>query len=181
MIKNVFKIARPVWLGTLVLALILTATAAAAGEFKIGRYIEPNQMSNLFTRHVRKGIIKRVGLSNRQLHRVRDAMDPYRETLLAQITDLKDARFELVRVVTAEPFDPKRVRSAHLVAFEAELQLTLTVGVVIGKLRPILTEEQLQEVGEMMEEVRVASEIRFADFSEQLSEGELLGLKADSE
>ena len=45
----------------------------------------------------------------------------------------------------------------------------------------MLTEDQLREVGEMLEEVRVSSEIRFADFAEQLAAGELLGLKAGSE
>jgi hypothetical protein len=78
------------------LALVFVFSQApvlgTAGEFKISRYIEPNQMSNLLTRHVRKGIIKRIGLSDAQLGQIRDAIDPHREKLLGQITEVKDAR-----------------------------------------------------------------------------------------
>lgn len=85
----------------LFLVLMIVPMVGGAGEFKISRYIEPNQMSNLFTRHVRKKIIKRIGL----------------------------------------------------------------------------TKDQMREVGEMMEEVRQASENRIADFSARLAAGELLGLQ----
>lgn len=155
----------------------LTPTQGAAGEFNISRYIEPNQLSNLFTRHVRKGIIKRIGLTDAQLWEIRETIDPHRELLLAQITELKDTRIELVEAVAAEPFDPNRVRSSHATAMSKELDLMLTVGTIIGEIRPILSEEQLAEVHEMMEEVRESSEIRFADFAEKMAAGELLGLK----
>jgi len=160
--------------------LITAPILGSAGEFKISRYIEPNQMSNLFTRHVRKGIIKRIGLTEAQLYEIRDAIDPHRERLLDQITKLKDARIALVEVVAGEPFEPDRVRSTYVDAMSKELDLMLTIGHVVGEIRPILTEDQLREVGEMMEEVRESSEIRFADFAEKLAAGELLGLKGDS-
>ena len=161
----------------LVLVTMLVPMDGAAGEFKISRYIEPNQMSNLFTRHVRKGIIKRIGFTDAQLYQIRDAIDPYREDLLDQLTEFKDARIEMVYAVAEEPFDPERVKKAHASAAAAELELTLTAGTILNELRPILTEEQMREVGEMMEEVRQASENRFADFSEKLAAGELMGLK----
>jgi hypothetical protein len=148
-----------------------------AGEFKLSRYIEPNQMSNLLTRHVRKGLIKRVGLSESQLYLIRAAIDPHREKILEQLTEFKDVRIELVEAIAVHPFDPDRVRTAQSAASAAELELALTCGVVLEDVRPILTEVQLQEVAEMVEEVREASEIRFADFAEQLANGELMGLE----
>jgi Spy/CpxP family protein refolding chaperone len=157
--------------------LPLAATPGGAGEFKVSRYIEPNQMSNLFTRHVRKGIIKRIGLTEAQLYEIEKTVDPHRQQLLAQMTDLKDARIELVGAVAAEPFDPKRVNSSHSKAMSKELDLMMTLGIVVSEIRPILTEEQCDEVAEMMEEIRASSEVRFADFSEKLLAGELLGLK----
>jgi hypothetical protein len=160
------------------LLLLVVPIQQVSGEFKISRYIEPNQMSNLFTHHVRKGIIKRIGLSEVQLAEIRDAIDPHREKLLVQITDLKDARIDLVEVIAEEHFDPDRVRTCYGAATSAELELMLTVGIVLRDIRPILTEDQLREVAEMMEEIRVSSEIRFADFAEKLSAGELLGPKA---
>ena len=161
----------------MVLVLLMTPLFGAAGEFKIGRYIEPNQMSNLFTRHVRKGIVKRIGLSEAQLYQIRDAIDPHREKLVAQVTDLKDSRIEVVEAVVSEPYDPDRVRSAYAAATSAELELMLTAGAIIRDIRPILTEDQLREVAEMMEEARESSELRFTDFAEKLAAGELLGLK----
>jgi hypothetical protein len=160
--------------------LLSAPILGSAGEFKISRYIEPNQMSNLFTRHVRKGIIKRIGFTEAQLYEIRDAIDPHREKLLTQITELKDARIDLVEAVAGEPFDPDRVRSTYTDAMSKELDLMLTIGHVVGEIRPILTEDQLREVGEMMEEVRESSEIRFADFAEKLAAGELLGLKGEA-
>jgi Spy/CpxP family protein refolding chaperone len=160
---------------TLVLSLV--PIRGAAGEFKVSRYIEPNQVSNLFTRHVRKGIIKRIGLTDTQLREIRATIDPLRETLLAQITELKDARIELIEAVAAQSFDQERVQAAHAAAMSKELDLILTAGIVIGEVRPILTEEQLDEVTEMMEEIRESSEIRFADFAEKMAAGQLLGLK----
>ena len=50
----------------------------------------------------------------------------------------------------------------------------------MNELRPILTKDQLLEVGEMTEEILQASELRFGDFSEKLAAGELLGLKEKS-
>lgn len=160
--------------------VLLAPILGSAGEFKISRYIEPNQMSNLLTRHVRKGIIKRIGLSEAQLHEVRDAIDPHREKLLAQITVVKDARINLVEVVVDESIDAEKIRTAHAATASAELELTLTLATMVREIRPILTEDQLREVGEMMEEVRESSEIRFADFAEHLAAGELLGLKTDA-
>jgi hypothetical protein len=147
------------------LLLFLTPPSGVAGEFKISRYIEPNQMSNLFTRHVRKGIIKRIGLSETQLYEIREAVDPHRERLLEKITELKDARIELVSVVTDEHFNPERMRSAHTTVMSRELDLMMTIGHLLAEVRPILTDDQLREVAEMMGEVRAASEIRFADFA----------------
>jgi len=164
----------------LIFIFLLAPIPGSAGEFKISRYIEPNQMSNLFTRHVRKGIIKRIGLTEAQLYEIRDAIDPHRKRFLAEITELKDARIDLVEAVTGDPFDSDRVRSTYVTAMSKELDLMLTIGHVVGEIRPILTEDQLREVGEMMEEVREASELRFADFAEKLAAGELLGLKVDS-
>jgi Spy/CpxP family protein refolding chaperone len=137
-------------------------------------------MSNLFTRHVRKGIVKRIGLSEAQLHQIRDAIDPHREKLLAQVTDLKDSRIEVIEAAVSQPFDPDRVRSAYAAATSAELEFMLTAGSVVRDIRPILTKQQLREVAEMMEEVRESSEVRFADFAEKLAAGELLGLKDES-
>jgi len=161
----------------LMIVLLMAPMLGSAGEFKISRYIEPNQMSNLFTRHVRKGIIKRIGLSEAQLYEIKTAIDPHREKLLDQITGLKDARIALIEAVAGEPFDPDRVRSTYDAAMSKELDLMLTVGQVVGEIRPILTEVQLREVGEMVEEVRESSELRFEDFAGKLAAGELLGLK----
>ena len=122
-----------------------------------------------------------LGRGEGQLHEIRDAIDPYRGTLLDQITILKDVRIELVEVVTEASFEPERIHSASIAASTAELDLTLTIGRVIRDIRPILTEQQILEITEMMEEVRQASEVRFADFSQQLLAGELLGLKPRSE
>ena len=165
----------------LMLMLLWAPIFGSAGEFKISRYIEPNQMSNLLTKHVRKGIIKRIGLSDAQLFEIRDAIDPHREILLAQITEVKDARIDLVGAVVDEASDAERIRSSQAAVASAELELSLTLGILVRAIRPVLTEDQLREVGEMMEEVRESSEIRFADFAGHLAAGELLGLKSESD
>jgi len=59
----------------MMLVLLMTPLYGVAGELKIGRYIEPNRMSNLFTRHVRKGMVKRIGLSEAQLYQIRESSE----------------------------------------------------------------------------------------------------------
>ncbi len=147
-----------------------------AGEIKLSKYIEPNQISNLLTRHVRKGIIKRIGLSDAQLRLIKTTIDPHREDLLERITEFKDARIELVSAVASHPFDPEFVAQSHAKSASAELALSFALGRVVQETRPILTEAQLEEVEEMIAEVREASEVRFADFAEHFAAGELLGL-----
>ncbi len=161
-------------------AMLSEPTPAVGGEINLSRYIEPNQMSNLLTRHVRKGIIKRIGLSDDQLRRIRKAIDPHREILFARIGDYKDARIQSVYAVGADPFDPERVTKAQAMSASAELSLSLAVGAVIQDIRPILTDAQIEEVTEMTEEIRAASEVRFSDFAEHLAAGELLGPGADA-
>ena len=161
------------------LVVLLAPIQPVSGEFKISRYIEPNQMTNLFTRHVRKKIIKRIGLNEPQLYQIRDIIDPHREKLLAQITEVKDLRVDLVEAVVDVNLDVEQVRKVHAEVASAEVELTLTLGVLVQEIRPILTEEQLREVGEMMEEVRESSEIRFEDFAQHLAAGELMGLEAE--
>ena len=163
-----------------VVVLLIVGTAPIQqvfGEFNISRYIEPNQMSNLFTRHVRKGIIRRIGLTEAQLHEIRNAIDPHREKLLVETAELKDARIRLFEAVADASFDPDLVRQAYADAMARELDLMLTIGAVLRDIRPILTDGQILEVAEMLEEIRAASEVRFADFSAKLAAGELLGLK----
>ena len=72
--------------------------------------------------------------------------------------EVKNARVELVRSITDASIDQDQLRAAHTKAAAAELELTLTVVAVIGKLHPLLTEDQLVEVAEMMEEVRTAND-----------------------
>ena len=157
-----------------VVALFVQAPVDA-GEINLSKYIEPNQMSNLLTRHVRKGIIKRIGLSDEQLQLISKAVDPHREKVLVRVTEFKDARIELVSAVASHPFDPQLVKKTHAKSASAVLNLSLVLGAVIQDVRPILTAAQLEEVGEMIDEVRAASEVRFADFAEGFVAGELLG------
>ena len=115
--------------------VLLAPILGSAGEFKISRYIEPNQMSNLFTRHVRKGIIKRIGLSEAQLYEIREAIDPHREKLLAHPGTLPlftiSMAFPEVRWTWATTqhrlqSDEQRarfnVRIAHCVCYEAQVE-----------------------------------------------------------
>ncbi len=44
----------------------------------------------------------------------------------------------------------------------------------------VLAEDQLCEVGETMDELRSAGKVRFADFTEKLAAGGILGFKAGS-
>jgi len=151
-----------------------------AGEFKPRRYIAPNKMSDVFTRHIRKGIIKRIGLTDAQLVKIREVVDPHRETLLTQIEEVKDSRVALIEAIASHPYNETAVVAAHRRVADDELDLTLTAGVILRNAREILTPEQLREVGELMTEIREASELRFLDIQETLAAGEMLGLPPES-
>ena len=165
---------------SLILVLVLSPMLVGAGEFKPRRYIAPNKMSDVLTRHVRNGLIKRIGLSNDQLVLIRATVDPHRELLLTQITAVKESRVALFEVLAAHPYSESDVVAAHRKVADDELDLTLTAGVVIKDVRKILTVGQLREVDELLSEIRVASDLRFLDFQQHFAAGEMLGLTPTS-
>lgn len=178
--NSVKRISRRQRLLSLILVLVLSPMLVGAGEFKPRRYITPNKMSDVFTRHVRNGLIKRIGLSDDQLVLIRAAVDPHRELLLTQITAVKESRVALFEVLAAHPYSESDVVAAYRKVADEELDLTLTAGVVIKDVREILTATQLLEVDELLAEIRVASDLRFLDFQQHFAAGEMLGLTATS-
>ena len=165
---------------SLILVLVLSPMLVGAGEFKPRRYIAPNKMSNVFTRHVRNGLIKRIGLTDGQLVEIRAAVDPHRELLLTQITAVKESRIALFEALAAHPYRESEVVAAYRRVADDELDLTLTAGVVINDVREILTAGQLREVDELLAEIRVASDLRFLDFQQHFAAGEMLGFTSTS-
>ena len=165
---------------SLILVFVLSPMLVGAGEFKPRRYIAPNKMSNVFTRHVRNGLIKRIGLTDGQLVRIRALVDPHRELLLTQITAVKESRVALFEALAAYPYRESDVVAANRRVADDELNLTLTAGVVINDVRKILTVGQLREVDELLAEIRVASDLRFLDFQQHFAAGEMLGLAPTS-
>ena len=178
--STVKRIPRRHRLLSLILVLVLSPMLVGAGEFKPRRYIAPNKMSDVFTRHVRNGLIKRIGLSDDQLILIRAAVDPHRELLLTQITTVKESRVALFEVLAAHPYRESDVVAAYRKVADDELDLTLTAGVVIKDIREILTVGQLREVDELLAEIRVASDLRFLDFQQHFAAGEILGLTPTS-
>ena len=165
---------------SLILVLALSPMLVGAGEFKPRRYIAPNKMSDVFTRHVRNGLIKRIGLTDGQLVQIRAAVDPHRELLLTQVTAVKESRVELFEALVAHPYRESEVVSAHRKVADDELDLMLTASVVLKDVREILTAGQLREVDELLAEIRVASDLRFLDFQQHFAAGEMLGLTPTS-
>ena len=165
---------------SLILVLVLSPMLVGAGGFKPRRYIAPNKMSDVFTRHVRNGLIKRIGLTDGQLVQIRAAVDPHRELLLTQVTAVKESRMALFEALAAHPYRESEVVAAYRRVADEELDLTLTAGVVLKDIREILTPVQLREVGEVLAEISEASELRFLDFRQHFAAGEMLGLAPTS-
>jgi len=165
---------------SLILVLVLSPMLVGAGGFKPRRYIAPNKMSDVFTRHVRNGLIKRIGLTDGQLVQIRAAVDPHRELLLTQITAVKESRTALFEALATHPYSESEVVAAYRRVADDELDLTLTAGVVLKDVREILTPVQLREVGELLAEISEASELRFLDFRQHFAAGEMLGLTSTS-
>jgi len=165
---------------SLSLVLALSPMLVGAGEFKPRRYIAPNKMSDVFTRHVRNGLIKRIGLNDNQLFRIRSIVDPHRELLLIQFTAVKESRTALFEALAAHPYHESEVVAAYRRVADDELDLTLTVGVILKDVREVLTPGQLREVGELLAEISEASELRFLDFQQHFAAGEMLGLTRPS-
>ena len=165
---------------SLILVLVLLPVLVGAGEFKPRRYIAPNKMSDVFTRHVRNGLIKRIGLEDDQLVRIRSIVDPHRELLLTQFTAVKESRMALFEALAAHPYRESEVVAAYRRVADDELDLTLTAGVILKDVREVLTPVQLREVGELLAEITEASELRFLDFQQHFAAGEMLGLSPTS-
>jgi hypothetical protein len=147
----------------------------SAGEFSPRRYIEPNPVSNLFTRMIRKGVINRIQLTDEQLLLIRVTIDPHRDQLLAELSAVKEARGSLLETLQADPYEPDAVRLAYEAVAAVEADLVVHAGAVAREVQKLLGPEQLEEVNEMIEETREAIDVRFLDFSQDFAAGELLG------
>lgn len=157
------------WVTVLLVVWLIAPTTADAGEFKPGRYIAPSRWTDILTRHVRKGIIKRIRVTENQLAQIESTLDPYRGQLAAQITSVGETRLAVVDAMAAHPYDEIVVRSSHARAASAELELSLTAAAIFNEVREILDSDQLLEVEEVMEEIRQAFELRFADIRTSLA------------
>jgi len=159
------------------LLLLMVPALLSAGEFNPRRYIEPNPVSNLFTRIIRKGVIKRLQLTDEQQQLIRLTIDPHRDQFLAELAAVKAARGGLLEKLQADPYDPEAVRSAYQAVAAVESDLVVHAGAVAREVQKLLDPEQLEEVNEMIEETREAIDVRFLDFSQDFAAGELLGTK----
>ena len=157
------------------LLLLMVPGLLSAGEFSPRRYIEPNPVSNLFTRMIRKGVINRIQLTDEQLLLIRVTIDPHRDQLLAELSAVKEARGSLLETLQADPYEPDAVRLAYEAVAAVESDLVVHAGAVAREVQKLLGPEQLEEVNEMIEETREAIDVRFLDFSEDFAAGELLG------
>jgi len=162
-----------------VLLLLMVPGLLAAGQFSPRRYIEPNPVSNLFTRMIRKGVIKRLQLTDEQLLLIRGTIDPHRDQLLTELSAVKKSRGSLLETLQADPYDPDAVRLAYQAVAAVESELVVHAGAVAQEVQKLLGPEQLEEVNEMIEETREAIDVRFLDFSEDFAAGELLGAKGN--
>lgn len=159
------------------LLMMMVPGLLSAGEFSPKPYIEPNPVSNLFTRMIRNGVINRLQLTDEQQQLIRVTIDPHRDQLLAELTAVKEARGELLETLQADPYDPEAVRLAYDSVAAVESELVVHAGAVAREVQKLLGPEQLEEVNEMIEETREAIDVRFLDFSEDFAAGELLGAK----
>ena len=161
----------------LVVALMLSLFAIpAAAEFKPGKYIEPNPLTDWFVRHVRNGMVKRLDLTDDQLLKIMNEIDPYREELIVDLEAIKDARMRLFENIRAEPYDAASVGLIFEELRAKELGLLLRAGHIYQGVWGILTPAQKSEADEMVAEVISATELRFSDFRESFMAGELLGI-----
>lgn len=160
-----------------ILLLLMVPGLLSAGEFSPKRYIEPNPVSNLFTRMIRNGVINRLQLTDEQLLLIGRTMDPHRDQFLAELAAVKQARGSLLDALRTDPYDPEAVRLAYDAVAAVESELVVHAGAVAREVQKLLGPEQLEEVNEMIEETRDAIDVRFLDFSEDFAAGELLGTK----
>ena len=171
--KRTFIVATRLFGVALMLSLI---AIPAAAEFKPGKYIEPNPLTDWFVRHVRNGMVKRLDLTDDQLLQIVVEIDPYREELIVDLEAIKDARMRLFENIRAEPYDAATVGLIFEELRAKELALLLRAGHIYQGVWGILTPEQKSEADEMVAEVISATELRFSDFRESFMAGELLGI-----
>jgi Spy/CpxP family protein refolding chaperone len=157
--------------------LTVVPSLLSAGEFSPRRYIEPNPVSNLFTRMIGNGFINRLQLTAEQQQLIRLTIDPHREQFLAELTAVMEARGNLLDTLQADPYDPEAVRLAYQAVAVVQADLVVHAGAVAREVQKVLSPEQLAEVNEMIEETREAIDVRLLDFSQDFAARELPGAK----
>ncbi len=155
--------------------LTLLPSLLAGGKLDGRRVLGPNPISDWFSQRIRDGVVRRLGLTEQQLEGIRTSVDSHRETLLNELSLLKDSRMALMDEVRAENYDEEPIRLAHQVVCKAELELLLHTGLTLQEVRTHLTPEQRQEANALVAELKEGAELRYADFEERFSSGGLFG------
>ena len=135
-----------------ILVLTLAAVLGAGGLFAYQAHAE-----TAGTRRAPGALLQRakekLGLTDAQAAQIRDVLKGERETLATLARAGHDARVKLRQAIQKDCATESEIRSASAEVAKAQADIAVERHTVFGKLKPILSKDQLEKLAAMQDKV----------------------------
>ena len=151
------------------LILTLAAALGAGGLFAYQAHAETSG-----SRRAPGALLQRakekLGLTDAQAAQIRDVLKGERETLATLARTGHDARIKLRQAIQKDGATETEIRSASAEVAKAQADMAVERHTVFGKLKPILTGEQLEKLGAMQDKLDSFIDGAISTFEDRLGQ-----------
>lgn len=113
---------------------------------------------------------EKLGLTDAQTVQIRDVLKGERETLATLARAGHDARIKLREVIQKDDATETEIRAASAEVAKAQADMAVERHTLFGKLKPILTKEQLEKVAAMQDRVDSFMDSAISSLEERLGQ-----------
>lgn len=151
--------------------LILTL---AAGLGAGGLFVHHAHAENAGPRRAPGALLQRakdkLGLTDAQTAQIRDVLKGERETLATLARAGHDAHIKLRQTIQKDDATEAEIRSASAEVAKAQADMAVERHTLFGKLKPILTKDQLEKVTAMQDRLDSFMDSAISSFEERLGQ-----------
>ncbi|MEY4387407.1 MAG: hypothetical protein RLY20_2690 [Verrucomicrobiota bacterium] len=151
-----------------ILILTLAAALGAGGLFAVKAHAEttgPRRAGNLLQRAK-----ERLGVTDEQATQIRGVLKDEREPLAKLARAVHDGHAKLRDVIQKDGATESDIRAASADLAKAQADMAVERHKLFGKLKPILTREQLDKLAEMQERMDSFIDGAISTFEERLAQ-----------
>lgn len=152
-----------------ILILTLAAALGAGGLFALKAHAEtagPRRAPGALLQRVKE----RLGITDDQAAQIRGVLKDEHETLAKLARAVHDGHTKLRGVIQKDSATESEIRAASAELAKAQADMAVERHKLFGKLKPILTSDQLEKLGEMQDKLNSFIDGAISTFEERLAQ-----------